>query len=96
MPKTRLFVLTIFKLDLDYNEIYARGQIKYLAWGLEHCPKTDWDRTSPMLGDVREPKVRHREKSQKNRRNFWQLAHGGHARFSATKRGILQQGKRTT
>lgn len=40
MTKTRLFVLTIYKLDLDYDAIYTQGQIKYMAWGLEHCPQT--------------------------------------------------------
>lgn len=38
--KTRTWTFTNYKMDEDYDRIFAGGDIKYLAWGLETCPST--------------------------------------------------------
>lgn len=38
--KTRSFCFTNFNVEADYDEIYARGQLSYLGYGLEEAPTT--------------------------------------------------------
>lgn len=40
MGKTRNFIVTQWNLDCDYKHLFASGQFKYIAYGLETCPDT--------------------------------------------------------
>lgn len=38
--KTRWFVVTQWNVDCDYDELLKDGHIRWVCYGLEHCPKT--------------------------------------------------------
>jgi len=40
VKKTRSWCFTNFDLEFDYDALFDKGQIRYMAWAIETCPST--------------------------------------------------------